>query len=208
MSSRSPMQGSERGFTLVEILLAVALVATMATLVFGSLSATTNVMDAVRANVATEQTLRSMLQVMADELSVGFAQPQTPWMGVNAQLDGQPADSIAFLSMGQYRGADQTRGTEVVRIVYTREGDKLVRFVRNNLYGQTDESIEQLVLATKVKAFNVRYHDGTAPLWLDEWDGRARQNRTPSALLLELTMILENRELRTFREWISVGVRS
>lgn len=208
MSFLSPPRGFEQGFTLVEILLAVALVAMMATLVFGSLYATTSAMDAARANSANERILRSTLRVMADEISTGISLTNGPWLGVNAQLDGQPADSIAFLSMGQYRGADQVSGTEIVRIVYTRDGDKLIRFVRRNLYGQTDDSVDQLVLATRVQGFNVRYHDGTAPLWLDEWDGRARGNKPPAALLLELTLKRENSEPQTFREWITVGVRS
>lgn len=208
MSLPSRLPASERGFTLVEVLLAVSLVATMATLVFGSLYATTNAIDAARANAAGEQILRSTLRVMADELAVGISRPNGPWIGVNAQVDGQPADSIAFLTLGQFRGADQANGTEIVRIVYTREGDKLFRFVRRNIYGLTDDSIQSLELATKVKGFNVRYHDGISPRWLDEWDGRAKNNAPPKALLLELTLIQENAEVRTFREWVTVGVHS
>jgi len=199
---------SERGFTLVEVLLAVSLVATMATLVFGSLYATTSAIDAARDNSASEQILRSTLRVMADELAVGISRANGPWIGVNGQLDGQPADSVAFLTMGQFRGADQANGTEIVRIVYTREGDKLLRFVRRNLYGLTDDSIQSLELATKVKGFNVRYHDGISSLWLDEWDGRSKSKTSPKALLIELTLIQENAEPRTFREWVTVGVRS
>ncbi len=208
MSLPSRLPVSERGFTLIEVLLAVSLVATMAALIFGSLYATTSAMDAVRTNSADEQIIRSTMRVMADELAVGISLANGPWIGVNAQRDGQPADSIAFLTMGQFRGADQVNGTEVVRIVYTREGDKLLRFVRRNLYGLTDDSIEQLELATKIKGFNVRYHDGASLLWLDEWDGRARGNKPPIAVLLELTLLQDNAESRTFREWVTVGVRS
>ena len=89
--------------------------------------------------------------------------------------------------MGQFRGAESAKDTELVRIVYTREGDRLLRFARRNLYGLTDESIEQVELATKVKGFNVRYYDGKSNLWLDEWDGREGRvsqsylNRTDAA---------------------------
>ena len=50
MSFRQAQQGSEGGFTLIEVLLAVFLVAMMATLVFGSLYVTTSAIDAARAN--------------------------------------------------------------------------------------------------------------------------------------------------------------
>jgi general secretion pathway protein J len=204
MSFRQAPPRLEGGFTLVEVLLAVSLVAMMATLVFGSLYVTTSAIDAARANSANEQIVRSTLRVMIDELSVGVSPQTGPWMGINGQQDGQPADSVAFLTMGQFRGAESTKDTELVRIVYTREGDRLLRFVRRNLYGLTDESVEQVELATKVKRFNVRYYDGKSNLWVDEWDGRGRPG-APKALLIELTLLQANAELQTVRQWVAVG---
>ena len=204
MRFRQAPRDSEGGFTLVEVLLAVSLVSMMAALVFGSLYVTTSAIDAARANSANEQIVRSTLRVMIDELSVGVGPETGPWMGINGQQGGQPADSVAFLTMGQFRGAESTKDTEMVRIVYTREGDRLLRFVRKNLYGLTDESVEQVELATKVKGFNVRYYDGQSRLWVDEWDGRGRPG-TPKALLIELTVLQENAELQTVRQWVSVG---
>ena len=204
MFFRQTPPSSEDGFTLIEVQLAVSLVAMMATLVFGSLYVTTSAIEAVRDSSANEQIVRSTLRVMTDELSVGVSLPSGPWMGINGQQDGQPADSIAFLTMGQFRGAESTKDTEVVRIVYTREGDRLLRFVRRNLYGLTDESIEQVELATKVKAFNVRFYDSKTNLWVDEWDGRGRSG-TPKALLIELTLLQENAEAQTVRQWVAVG---
>ena len=204
MSFRQPPR-LEGGFTLVEVLLAVSLVAMMAALVFGSLFVTTSAIDAARANSANEQIIRSTLRVMIDELSVGKNSQNSPWMGINGQFDGQPADTIAFLTMGQFRGAESTKDTEVVRIVYTREGDRLLRYVRKNLYGLTDESVGQIELATKVKAFNVRYYDEKNRLWVDEWDGRGRLTSVPKALLIELTLLQENAELQTIRQWVTVG---
>ena len=204
MSFRQAPPRFEGGFTMVEVLLAVSLVAMMATLVFGSLYVTTSAIDTARANSANEQVVRSTLRVMTDELSVGVTRTTGPWMGLNGQQDGRPADSVAFLTMGQFRGAESTKDTELVRIVYTREGDRLLRFVRRNLYGLTDESVEQVELATKVKAFNVRYYDGRSLLWVDEWDGRGRSG-APKALLIELTLLQENAEPQTVRQWVAVG---
>ena len=204
MPFRQVQQGSEDGFTLVEILLAVALVAMMATLVFGSLYATTSAIDTVRTQSANEQIVRSTLRVMADELSVSVASTTaTPWVGINALYDGQPADTIAFPTIGEFRGAESAKDTELVRIVYTREGDRLLRFVRKNLYGLTDESIEQVELANQVKGFNIRYYDKTANLWLDEWD-RAKTG-SPRAILIELTLLQNKTELQTVRQWVAVG---
>jgi general secretion pathway protein J len=203
MSFRQAPRGSESGFTLIEILLAVSLVAMMATLVFGSLYVTINAIDSARANSADEQIVRSTLRLMADELSVSVNRPIGPWMGINGQYEGLPADSVAFLTMGQFRGADSPKDTELVRIVYTREGDRLLRFVRRNLYGLTDESVEQVELATKVKGFNIRYYDSKSNLWLDEWDQRGRES--PKAILIELTLLQDKAEVQTVRQWVAVG---
>ena len=207
MSLQPQHHNSERGFTLIEILLAVALVATIAALVFGSLATTLNVIDSARGSAGTEQIVRTTLRLMADELSMGVGLAVMPWMGVNAQQDNQPADTIAFLTMGQFRGAESERDTEIVRIVYTRERDKLLRLVRRNLYGLTDESLGQLQLLEKVKGFNVRYYDAQNNLWVDEWDGRAR-SKPPGALLIELTLQQDNGEPQTFRYWVTIGASS
>ena len=204
MSFRQTPQGSEEGFTLIEILLAVSLIAMMATLVFGSLYVTTSTMDAARSKSSDEQIVRRTLSLMIDELAVSESRATGPWIGINDQRDGQPADSVAFLTMGQFRGADSAKDTELVRIVYTREGDRLLRFSRRNLYSLTDESIEKVELATKVKGFNVRYYDGKSRLWLDEWDSRGKPG-TPKAILLELTLLQGKEEPVTVRQWVAIG---
>jgi general secretion pathway protein J len=204
MSFRQAPQGSEEGFTLIEILLAVSLIAMMATLVFGSLYVTTSAIESARAKSSDEQIVRRTLSLMIDELAVSESRATGPWIGINDQRDGQPADSVAFLTMGQFRGADSAKDTELVRIVYTREGDRLLRFSRRNLYGLTDESIEKVELATKVKGFNVRYYDGKSQLWLDEWDSRGKPG-TPKAILLELTLLQGKEEPVTVRQWVAIG---
>lgn len=206
MSLTRPLR-SEAGFTLVEILLATALLAVIATMVFGSLHLSTVAIDRARETASREQELRSTLRIMSEELTVGVSSAAAPWMGINAQREGQPADTVAFLTVGQFRGAGAAQDSELVRIVYTREEDRLVRFVRRNLYGLTDETVEQLDLATDVKGFNLRYFDGQANVWSDEWDGRGRSG-PPAVVLIELTLKRDNEEMQTFRQWVSVGVQS
>lgn len=205
MSSHLPH--SEEGFTLVEVLLAVSLVAVIAAMVFGSLYLSATAIDRARAGASEDRILRSALRVMAEELGASINRSSAPWIGVNAQQDGQPADTVAFLAVGQFRGAESAAESELARIVYSRDQDRLLRVVRRNLYGLTDESIDHLDLLFKVKGFNLRYYDRTANVWADEWDGRARSG-VPGAVLIELTTAQDNEEPRTIREWVSLGFHS
>jgi len=206
-----PRVGSEDAFTIVEVMLATALVAVIAAMVFGSLHLSTMAIDGARRSAAREQLLRSTLRIMSEELSTAVATSGNPtgvMMGVNATQEGQPADTVAFNTLGQFRGGNSMQESEMVRVVYTREGDRLLRFIRRNIYGVTDESLDQFELAKPVKGFNIRYFDPQAKAWLDEWDGRAR-NYSPRAILIELILTQDGEEeARTYRQWVPIGVAS
>lgn len=194
---------AEGGFTLVEALLAIALLGTLGAMVFGSLLTTTQVVDTGRAAASREQTIRRVLRLMAEELAVGVKEQANPWVGMNGTQDGQAADTLAFVTIGDGFGAQSARDGEMVRVIYTREGDRLLRFVRRNLYGLTDESVDQVNLATRVKGFNVRYYHRPGRVWLDEWSSTGS---LPTALLLEITFQEPDAEPYTIREWVTVGV--
>lgn len=202
MSLPASHSKTDAGFTLVEVLVAIALLATVAAMVFGSLLTTTRLVEAGRDRAAQEQTIRRVLRVMADEISLSTHATPFPWTGINGTLEGQPADTLAFLAM-----SDGTGGTtsETIRVVYTRDGDRLMRFARKNLYGLTDESLDQLELADRVKGFNLRYFDGQSRLWIDEWPAATK---SPKALLLEVTFQQADEPPWTVREWVAIGASS
>lgn len=195
----------DAGFTLVEALLAVALLATMGAIVFGSLVTTTQVVDAGRTAAAREQTVRRVLRLMADELSTGVQESTYPWTGMNGTQNGQPADTLAFVTLSDGFGVQAGQETDRLRVIYTREGDRLIRFVRRNLYGLTEESLEQLDLANNVKGFNVRYYSGQSRTWVDDWSA---SGPLPTAILVEVTFLdtLKDAKPYTIREWITVGI--
>jgi general secretion pathway protein J len=102
-------------------------------------------------------------------------------------------------------GVSAVKESEMIRVVYTREGDRLIRFTRKNLYGLTDESMDQVELANRVKGFNLRYFDAQGLVWMDEW---LSSNKMPRALLLEVTFQPPEGDPWTVREWITIGTSS
>lgn len=207
MSFDPPRPDEQGGFTLIEVLLAVAALATIAALIFASLASTIRLTDSVRDAAAREQLIRSSLRLMADELMSAQIQPSSPWIGQNGQQNGRPADIVAFLSSSQIRTHDAAAESELARVLYTREGTRLIRMARRNLYGLTDEWLERTDLADKIIGFNVRYFDELSQAWVDEWDGRNRRSQ-PKAVLIELTLQVAEEEVRTIREWVNVGASS
>jgi general secretion pathway protein J len=193
---------TEGGFTLVELLVAIALLATIAAMVFGSLMTTTQAIDAGRERAEREQTVRRILRVMAEEVSLSQLDKTFPWIGVNGTLEGQPADTLAFLAMSEGVGNSAVKESETVRVVYTRERDRLIRFVRRNRYSLTDEALDQVELADRVRGFNVRYYDGQSRVWTDEW---RTNDKMPKAVLVEVTFQPPNADPWTVREWIAIG---
>jgi general secretion pathway protein J len=202
MSSPASHSRPDAGFTLVEVLVAITLLATVAAMVFGSLLTTTRVVEAGRDRATQEQTIRRVLRVMADEISLSTHEKPFPWTGINGTLEGQPADTLAFLTMSDGTGGATS---ETIRVVYTRDGDRLMRFAKKNLYGLTDESLDQLELAERVKGFNLRYFDGQSRMWIDEWPSATK---LPKALLLEVTFQQSDEPPWTVREWVTIGASS
>jgi general secretion pathway protein J len=192
----------EEGFTLIEILVAIALLATIAAMVFGSLITTTRAIDAGRDRAERDQAVRRILRVMADEVSLSRPDNAFPLVGVNGVQEGQPADILAFLAMSDGLGNSTVKESETVRVVYSRERDRLIRFVRRNRYSLTDEALDQVELANRVSGFNVRYFDGQARVWTDEWSA---VDKMPKAVLVEVTFQSPDYEPWTVREWIAIG---
>lgn len=194
----------QAGFTLVEVLVAVALLGTVATMVFASLVTTTQAVDAGREHVSREQTVRKILRLMAEEISLSKRSLAYPWVGMNGTQEGQPADTLAILAMSQELSTSKLKESETIRVVYTRERDRLIRFVRRNLYTltDTDETLDQMELADRVQAFNIRYYDDQNRIWLDEWPTASKM---PRAVLIEVTFHDPDAAPWTVREWITIG---
>lgn len=201
MSLPARPHNSESGFTLIELLVAIALLATIAAMVFGSLITTNHAIETGRDLSAREQMARRIMRVMAEDISLSKQDTGFPWVGMNGTYAGQPADTLAFLAINDGSGHSIAQESEIIRVVYTREHDRLIRFAKRNLYGITDESLQQIELADRVKGFNLRYFDAQSRAWLDEWQGA---NKMPKALLIEVTFDLPNADPWTIREWVTI----
>ncbi len=172
MCSTRRARRCNRGFTLIELLLAVAILGIMAGFIFVSIAATMNAIESTREDTRREQMVRGVLTLLTQDLTLSQNINQSPWFGKNQVMEGQPADMLAFVTSNRGTTVASSRRGDQARVVYVRLGTRLIRYVRPNLLTLTEEGVERSELLNDLLAFNVRYYDGQAKIWVDRWDGR------------------------------------
>ncbi len=198
---------NQRGLTLLEVLITVGILALLLTIVTLSFSSTFRILDLVAEDQGRAHIARLCLGRMADELVMARRQQGSPWIGKNAEQDGKPADILTFVSSSHQRTGPNMPETDLTRVLYAREGTRLVRFARPNLYALPVPEAQQDELAAGVVAFNLRYFDRIPMAWIDEWDGLVRSG-LPAAVLIELTLTNGRNEPRTYVEWVTLPVQT
>jgi type II secretion system protein J len=196
----------QAGYTLIEVLISVAILAVVMTMVSLTFSSTVRMVHTVNEEQGQEHQARTCLSLMAEDLMMARKHPRFPWSTRNGELEGQPADLLAFVSTGHASGDETRQEAGLSRVLYTRDGGRLSRLTLRNLHGAFPEAIERIDLATGVAAFDLRYYDDTLQKWVDEWDGKVRKS-LPRAVMIQLTLMNSRQERRTYIEWATVSAR-
>jgi general secretion pathway protein J len=208
---RRPSRAS--GFTLIEIALAVAVVAIMGTLTWGAIARSFDAYETVTEIDQRYHNVRVALNRMAREISMAFLTqptrnlgPEEMWRtlfvaksGTYYQLD---FTSFAHEVMRQdAKEADQAEiGYAVVRDEDRREQRNLVRRLDPRLDREPDKGGVVSVLAEDVKGFKLRFFDPRNDDWTDEWDTTKpdHANRLPTLVEITLTIDDENGKPMSF----------
>jgi type II secretion system protein J len=180
---------AKRGFTLLEVLAAMAMVATLAGALYASLSiafrarnSATRSLEPVRKCATAVAMLRADLQsaVGCKGLLAG------PMLGESqTALAGQAGDSLEFYAaVGEPRdtgvGGD-IRKIEISCEQATETGDNILyRRVTSNLLASRAVDPQEQVICRGVRNFTLRYYDGTT--WYDAWDSTAVGDVLPVAV--------------------------
>lgn len=207
MSSWTQSDHSEGGFTLIEVLVSAAILAILATLVSLTFESTFRMIRASEDTHDREHQARICLALITQDLMMARLQRRFPWSTRNGELDGQPSDLVAFVSASHIRYRPNASEADLTRVLYTREGDRLVRISLRNIFGVLPAALERVEVATGVVSFNIRYYDSASASWVDEWEGRSRKN-LPRAVMIELTLLNTRKEPRLFVNWAMIPAQS
>lgn len=189
---------TQRGFTLIELMLALALLGLLMVMLYGSFSAVANSKVHAENRMLTEREGRAIIWQLSKEIRGAIQTPlvlsKTLLIGQGRMESGVPLDSITFSTADvAHRRSLNGFGTEDL-VSYTAAPNLEHRGWFILMRGQTSALITQnpgtattppVVLADNVLGLHLRYFDGQR--WLESWDSR----NTPPGQVLPLAISVD-----------------
>ena len=181
---RAPASPAEQGFTLVELVVALAIFGLLAAAGTSLLSAGVSTQAGVRTaleNVAGERRISALLQA---DLQQAVARPTRDGNGrLEPAFSGPAAGRLMSYVRAGWTNATDARRAELQRVELRLEGGRLIRAARPMLDGAAAQT--EMTLADNVAAANVRLRDAKG-----QW-GDGAGNDDPIALpaAAELTLV-------------------
>jgi general secretion pathway protein J len=206
MMRPSSRRSAERGLTLIEVLVAVAVLAMVSVLTYGAFDGMNRGKTSLgRVNDRYHEG-RAALSRMAMELSSAFLSAHQPLllqqavrMTIFAGTNSSPADRIDFTSFSHRRLVRDSHETDQNEISYFGSPDP-------NVSGKLDLARREAliidmepkkggdvnVLAEDIESFDAKFLDPTTGMWVEAWDttqATGQVNRLP--LQVKITLVLK-----------------
>ena len=185
------------GFTLLELLVAIALMALIAGSLYGSLYVGFKARNSASSAVGPARTAALALELLRQDFDAAL-----PPTGILAgAFDGAAGASanesswLEFFSCAHVPKEGETACDirKVDLTVETPDGETqpvLMRRITTNLLASGEPVLREQVLCRRVKLFTLQYYDGL--LWQDSWDSAGQGDILPLAVEVTLELVLES----------------
>jgi general secretion pathway protein J len=194
-----------RGFTLVELLVAVAVLAFITMLLYGAFAGMKRSRDGLTRTQGRYREGRLALSRFVRDLSSAYISQHAP---LNAQLVlyktgfvgtvANPADRLDFNAFSNIRRDRNSHVTDQLEVSYFG-GDSIEEPGTTDLLRRSSAYLDEEpiqggrvdVVATDIDLFDLSYLDPTTSLWVDSWDttqAAGQPNRLP--LQVRVTLVL------------------
>jgi len=180
----SRRQAPQRGFTLLELVIAVAVFALVAAIAQAGLSAVVRAAEANRAASAQNREIELLVLRLDREMAQILARPVRGAYGDTRAAVQGGADRVEYTSLGFFEGAHVA---PVRRGIELRQ-KQLVLWEQARLDAGPGTQRRETLLADRVQRFRVSYLQGTESF--DRWPPR-RSNRGPALLPVAVEIELE-----------------
>jgi type II secretion system protein J len=189
------------GFTLLELILALALVAMLAGTLYESMTVAFKAKSSAEAAVTPARTCAIVSDLIAQDLQSCLPPKSNPtnnpnilagpFEGTQQGGGGGEADDLQFYCVGSDSPDNDQQFAEGVRLVELTidtsiTPQALVRKVTRNLLSSTQETPDEEILCRGVQSFAVQYFDGSQ--WQTSWDSTQQNNTLPVAVQLTLQL--------------------
>ena len=200
----------KKGFTLLEILIAISIFASVLSTVFISYSGTFNVLDHTESRANIYRMARIALERMQEDLESAYFNSgtekseskenpfddSTPFIGKDAEIDGRDADTLSFISRAHIGFDEEEKGTGIAGISYyvgkNENGDGFILYRSDTpkFEKAPEEETGGLVLCEGLFSVDFTYYDGDAKS-LEKWDstGDELKDKFPVMVEIELSFI-------------------
>ncbi len=212
---------SQQGMTLVELMIAVAILAIVTTLVYGAFAQTTRNRDRMEKMGDRYHELVTVLERMAHELQMAYVSAhlnpnpslqsvRTCFVGLD-RGGGDRLDFTAFSHRRLYRDTHESDQAELSYFVATDPDNSrkhvLARRESRRIDDDPQKGGEVLVAVEDVLDFQVTYLDPLSMEWVSSWDttqGAMQPNRLPA----QIKILLKVPGLREGQPPITLGTRA
>ncbi len=210
-----------RGFTLVEVLIAMGISAVIGVMALGSFQRAHEARELTRAQEERFGGARRTLTRLARELTMAylsehydharFRERPTLFRG----KDGGRRDDLLFTSFSHERLVRDAKESDQAQLEYTVEADpersgKLALFRREKLYldEDPDRGGDKELVLRHVTGFDVQYWDWTKQEWMNDWVSSSveRQGTLPTRVKVRLTLEMPNGKEETFETQARVAI--
>jgi len=194
-----------RGFTLLEIILAVTVLALVGTMVYGGFSQTALNKARVEEDVDQSRIVHMALDRMVRELTMAFVSThvnpsldlrvvETAFIGKDNGKDDR-IDFTSFSHRRLYRNARESDQNEISYFVTEHPDEPGVQVLARREQNRIDEDprrgVKSQILVENVEEFNLDYFDPLLSDWVQTWDTEdilAQPNRLPSQVRIRLAI--------------------
>ena len=207
--SQTPAHRRPAGFTLVEVLIAVGIVASMAVMTIGSLRSLDHASEAAKAQDERYAGARVALSRLSREVSMAFLSdnydknryrdPLTLFVGRD--------DELLFTTMAHTRLYRDVKESDQAIVEYKFDSDPehsgeraLFRREKPRLDDEPDRGGRTDLVADHITSFKLQYWDAKRKDWVREWTTRQteHQKELPQRVRVELEMSLPDGRTEKF----------
>ncbi|PIE60511.1 MAG: hypothetical protein CSA31_01675 [Desulfobulbus propionicus] len=177
----------KRGFTLLEVLLAISILAVVSFTVGVAVRSSVLMYDGVREQTGLHRQARIIWQRMSEDLAAAVIHPEVDFIGEQKEVGGVRADVLKFASLAHLEFDPQVSGGGLAIIHYRTETDvdnpqelRLIRADQRYLPGDEQEDAPGFVLGQHLKSFELSYLDSEGQEY-DTWDSSKIKSKFDNA---------------------------